>query len=224
MQVGLSQSTPPHRVSEAQRPVGMRLSLRDPAVAQAVAQAVAAPVFRASAGSGLVIPCLARFQPMPSRSTVCRMASPVTRRGVRPWAKLPSAARSSVHRLLGWPKSRGRRCTSARTCSARSSEKARGGGWCGREEPRGNASSRLKRWRSWRTGFSSQPTSTAICGARSPRALASSIWQRRTTTPSDERRPVFRVVRSSSVSARTKMGGLIPPRIPHSDLPSLRLH
>ena len=105
-------------------------------------------------------------------------------------------------------------------------EKARGGVWCGREEPRGNASSpcRLNAMDELAgTVFSSQPTSTAICGARSPRALANTIWQRRTSTPSDKRRPVLRVVHSSSVSARTR-SGLIPPRIPHSDPPSLRMH
>ena len=56
----------------------MRCSQRD--------QAVAAAFFRAYAGSGLVIQCLARFQPMPRRSSVVRMASPVTRSSVRPWA------------------------------------------------------------------------------------------------------------------------------------------
>ena len=59
VQVRLGQPTPPHRVGEAQRPVGVRCRQGD--------QAVASAFFRAYAGSGLVIQCLARVQPMPSR-------------------------------------------------------------------------------------------------------------------------------------------------------------
>jgi hypothetical protein len=55
---------------------------------------------------------------MPKRSNVCRMDSPVTRWSVRPWANLTSAARSSVHRLVAYPKSRGLRCKSAQLLGA----------------------------------------------------------------------------------------------------------
>ena len=41
------------------------------------------------------------------------MVSSLTRRGVRPWAKLTSAASASVHRLVGLPKVRGLWCNSA---------------------------------------------------------------------------------------------------------------
>src|SRR5262245_41556342 len=133
VQVGLPQATPPHLVGEAQRPVRMGAGQSD--------QTVALSFFRTYSGSGLVIHCLARFQPMPSRSKVLRMASPLTTVGVKPWAQLTSAAKSSVHRLVGWSKSRGLRCSSARNCSARSSENARGGGRCGREEPFWSAAS-----------------------------------------------------------------------------------
>ena len=42
------------------------------------------------------------------------MVSSLTSLGVRPWAKLTSAANASVHRLVGWPNVRGLWCNSAR--------------------------------------------------------------------------------------------------------------
>ena len=54
--------------------------------------AVAPFFFRAYAGSGLVIQCLARFQDTRKRRRATRMASSLTSRGVSPWAKLTSAA------------------------------------------------------------------------------------------------------------------------------------
>ena len=53
--------------------------------------------------------------------------------------------------------------------------------------------------------------------SQSPRALARTIWQRRNTTTSDECKPAASWVRSSSLSARTNTGGLMPSMIPHSD-------
>ena len=41
------------------------------------------------------------------------MVSSLTSLGVRPWAKLTSAASASVHRLVGWPKVRGLWCNRA---------------------------------------------------------------------------------------------------------------
>ena len=93
MEVRLRQAAPPDLVGEAQRPVRLRCRQRD--------QAVAAPFFRAYAGSGLVIHCLARFQPMPSRLRVRRTVSPLTRVLVSPCTQLTSAANSSVHTLVG---------------------------------------------------------------------------------------------------------------------------
>jgi hypothetical protein len=48
-----------------------------------------------------VIQCLARFHDTPNRRRATRMASSLTKRGVRPWAKLTSAASWRVHRLVG---------------------------------------------------------------------------------------------------------------------------
>jgi hypothetical protein len=42
------------------------------------------------------------------------MASSLPKGGVSPWAKLPSAARASVHRLVGVPNVRGLWCNTAR--------------------------------------------------------------------------------------------------------------
>src|SRR5262249_27327240 len=120
------QPTPPGLVLEAQHPVR--------GVSAQADQAVARAFFHAYAGSGLVIQCLARFQPTPSRLSAWRMASPLTWRELIPWAKLTWAASSKVHRLVGWPNSRGLRCRSARNCSICSGPKTRRVRW-GREEP-----------------------------------------------------------------------------------------
>jgi hypothetical protein len=60
-------------------------------------QPIAESFFRWYSGSGLVIHCLARFQRMPSRSSVARMVSSLTRSRVNPSAKLTSATNSRVH-------------------------------------------------------------------------------------------------------------------------------
>ena len=62
---------------------------------------------RADAGAGLVSQRVARCQFTSTRRRAVRIAARLTRWGVRPWAKLTSAATSHVHRLLGWPKVRG---------------------------------------------------------------------------------------------------------------------
>src|SRR5262245_48622889 len=67
------------------------------------------PFFRAYAGSGLVIQRLARFQRTWDRARVARTVSPLTRPVVSTSAYAVWAARSQVHRLVGWPKSRGPR-------------------------------------------------------------------------------------------------------------------
>src|SRR5712692_8143935 len=106
MLIGLGQPAPPDVVATAQRPRGLGHGPLD--------QPVAAFFFRVEAGSGLVIHCLARFQATPKRRRATRMASSLTSRGVRPGAKLTSAASASVHRLVGWPNVRGLWCNNAR--------------------------------------------------------------------------------------------------------------
>ena len=89
-------------------------------------QAVAPPFFRAYAGSGLVIQRLARSQRTPSRASVARIVSPVTAWSWSgPAVNASSAARSSVHRLVWCPKSRGLRCSSARSRSAAAGREGR---------------------------------------------------------------------------------------------------
>src|SRR6185295_20143022 len=109
MLVGLGQPTPPDFVLKAECPSRLGLGSLD--------QLVAPFFFRAYAGSGLVIQCLARFQVTPNRRKARRMVSSLTRRGLRPWAKLTSTASASVHRLVGLPNVRGLWCNSARSAS-----------------------------------------------------------------------------------------------------------
>src|SRR2546430_8378237 len=104
--VGLGEATPPDFVAKPQGPRRLGQRPRD--------QLVAPFFFRAYAGSGLVIQCLARFQDTRKRRRASRMVASLTRRGVRPWAKLTSAASASVHRLVGWPNVRGLWCNRAR--------------------------------------------------------------------------------------------------------------
>jgi hypothetical protein len=54
----------------------------------------------------------------PSRLSVARLVSPLTRAGVSPASTLPWAASSSVHTLVALPKVRGRECNSARNLPA----------------------------------------------------------------------------------------------------------
>ena len=80
--------------------------------------------FRAYAGSGLVIHCLARRQPTPSRLSVARTVSALTNSEVNPSAYDTSAAKPSVHRLVDLPKLRGLWCSRVRKRSACSASKA----------------------------------------------------------------------------------------------------
>src|SRR5579864_9168 len=214
VQHGLGHATPPGLVLEAHGPLRVDSRQAD--------QTVARPFFRAYSGSGLVIQCLARRQPTPRRASVARIVSPLTRAAVSPVAKLTSAARSNVQTLVWWPKTRGLRCSSARKCSAAAGSKAAWMVW-GTEEPGVKAATpvRLNAWIALRTVCASQLRARAIAGTRSPRALARTIWQRRRTKASDERKPSSKAWRSASVSGRTKMGGLIPLSIVHSRRPCL---
>jgi len=60
--------------------------------------------------------------------------------------------------------------------------------------------------------------------ARSPRADAIKIWQRRNTKASDERNPFWMCCRSSSVNGRIKMEFLILWSRPHFLLPLVEMH
>ena len=151
-----------------------------------------------------MIHCLARFQRTPSRCKAVRTASRLTCSGVTPCAKLTSAANSSVHTLVSLSKLRGLSCSSALSRSAWSASKAR---WlvCATDDPAVKASSPawLKALMALRAVSVSQPNSAAIWEARLPLALASRIWQRRSTKASRERSPVVKPARSSWVISRT---------------------
>jgi hypothetical protein len=125
MLLGLGEPTPPDCIAQPERPRRLGVGPLEPRVA---------PVFfRAYAGAGRVLQCLARFQDMPNRRRATRMASSLTRRGVRPWAQLTSAASWRVHRLVGWPNVRGLWCSSVRRASQVPASK-RGDVVCGRDE------------------------------------------------------------------------------------------
>src|SRR5207247_10188118 len=106
MLVRLGQPTPPDFVAKPQDPRRLGHGPLD--------QLVAPFFFRAYAGSGVVIQCLARFQATRKRRRAKRMVSSLTRRGVRPWAKLTSAASESVHRVVSLSNVRGLLCKGAR--------------------------------------------------------------------------------------------------------------
>src|SRR5579883_2336411 len=170
---GLSHAAPPTLILEAERPGGMAGRQAD--------QTVALTFFRAYSGSGLLIQRLARNQRTPCWAKTARMVSPVTRRGVMPWRAASVAANSNVHRLVLCPNTRGDWCSKARRRPTCSSVTTLWGSVWGTEEPRCRATSprRLKATMAVRTVWSWQPSVWAICGARSPRALASTIWARR---------------------------------------------
>jgi hypothetical protein len=65
-----------------------------------------------------VIQPFARRQRTPQRATVARIVSLLTRVIVGSSVKATSAANSRVQTLVGWPNSRGDRCTRARNRSA----------------------------------------------------------------------------------------------------------
>src|SRR5918996_446544 len=214
---GPGQPAKPGLVLEAQGPVRMGGRQAD--------QPVPGPLFLVYARSGLVIHCLARCQRIPRRSRVARMVSPRTRWGVSPCWKLTSAANSSVQTLVGWPKVRGLWCSKARNCAVFWPGKAAWMVW-GREEPSWRLSRPdwLKALIALRTVCWSQPRWWAICGARSPLALARRIWQRRRTKALGERKPASNCWRSASAKGRTKMGGFMPLIVIHTRTPCLNLH
>ena len=215
--IGLFQTAPPGFIFETQRPIWMAHHLLD--------QPVSTLFLRLYSGSGLVMQCFARAHFTPIRFKVARMVSPLTLSSVSCCSKLTSAASSQVHTLLGFPKVRGLWCKSSLSGSAWSAPKA---AWifCGRRELGLSASKprRLKALITSRTVSSEQPTLWAIAMACSPRSLARIIWQRRSSKPSDERKPAFNRSRSLSVRERTKIGFSMLSVLPHFHLSCLDLH
>ncbi len=132
---------------------------------------------------------------------------------------------SKVQVLRSLPKSRGLRCNNSFNCWAPSSVKAVRSRW-GREDPSHStpSPSALKLWITLRTVWSSQPNWRAMRGARSPRAEASKIWQRRNTKALGERNPAWIWRCSSSVTDRIKMGGFMPSSVPHCLPPLVGMH
>jgi len=131
-------------------------------------------------------------------------------REVMPSAKLTSAANSSVHTLVSLPKSLGLRCNMAFNFSRPSSLNI-GRVVFGRREPISKAATPrlLKATMALRTVCSSQPRNPSIRGAISPRALDKMIWLRLTLNGLEDRNPLVRICRSSSLNSRTKIGFLI---------------
>lgn len=168
---------------------------------------------------------LARFQFTFIRCRVARIVSLLTRELINPCSKHTSAASASVHTRVSLPKSRGLRCSNARSRSACSAVKA-AWVWCGRVERCSNAATPWASnvWMVLRTVFSSHPTTSAIPGTCSLRALAAMIWHRRSQTTSLLRKPAATLACSSTVSSRTYIGVLIHPIVPLSGPSCLCLH
>jgi len=215
--LGQRKATPPDFITKANRPRGL--------LAGPGNQAVARVFFCWYCGSGLVIQCLARFQLVFKRLSARRTLSSEMGVAMMPCSKLTWAANSKVHRPRSLPKSRGLRCSSSLRRTSPSCEKLVCS-WWGREEPSCSTESpvALNSWITLRTVWSSQPSWRAIAGARSPRADALKIWQRRITNASDERSPAWIWRCSSSVKGRIKMGVLMLPIIPHCLSPLVELH
>jgi hypothetical protein len=73
----------------------------------------------------------------------------------------------------------------------------------------------LKARMALRTVWEAHPRLWAILGGELPRALASSIWDRRITKASLERSPALRLSRSFSDNFRTNIGGFMKGNIAH---------
>jgi hypothetical protein len=84
--------------------------------------------------------------------------------------------------------------------------------------------SSLKARMALRTVCEAHPRLWAILGGELPRALASSIWDRRITKVSLERSPTWRLSRSSLDNSRTNIGGFMKGTIAHHTQPSLSMH
>src|ERR1700730_5562838 len=210
-------AAPPHLILKTNGPVRL--------LAGPSNQAVACVFFRRYCGSGLVIQCLARFQFVLSGVSARRTLSVESSVGMMPCSKLTWAANANVHIPRSLPKSWRLRCKRSCNCRHASSVNVVRR-WWGRDEPSCSTANPVvvKPLITLRTVWSSQPSCLAIAGARSPRADASKIWQRRKTKASDERNPLWSCCRSSSVSGRIKMGVLMPSIVPHFLSPLVSMH
>src|ERR671910_2437528 len=217
VQVRPLEARKPRLILEAQSPPRMALGQPD--------QPISPPFFRAYSGSGLSRERLALRQRTPSRESVARMVSALTRLSVMPSSKLTSAAIASVQKAPSLPNSLGRWWSISRRVSIPPSSKA---AWTslGREEPAWRASRprSLKSWMALRTVWEPHPRFSAIRGARSRRALARRIWQRLRTKASEERNPASSSWRSSFESVRTNMGGFMGTTVTHHSQPVLKSH
>src|SRR6266566_3932463 len=210
-------AAPPDFIAKANRPARL--------LAGPSNQTVPRVFFCWYCGSGLVIQCLARFQLVFKRPRARRTLSSEMGVEMTPCSKLTWAANSRVHTPRFFPKSRGLRCSRSLRRTRPSCEKLVCSRW-GHEEPSCSTVRpvALNSWITLRTVWSSHPSWRAISGARSLRADALKIWQRRITKASDERSPAWIWCCSSSVSGRIKMGLLIPVIIPHYLSPLVGLH
>jgi hypothetical protein len=203
--VGQGEARPPDLVEKAKRPIRPGMSISD--------QTITGRFFWRYIGSGLFIQCLARFQLTPKRASARRTEAPVVGTAVSPCETVICAASSKDQTLLSMPNSRGLRCKRSPKAGKLSSGmvvRSR----CGRQDCFWSTArpASLKPLMTLRTVWSSQPTCLAMTLARSPRALARSIWQRRKTKVDDERNPAWMCSCSWSVKGRMKMG-FIPSHI-----------
>ena len=81
-----------------------------------------------------------------------------------------------------------------------------------------------KSWMALRTVCCPQRKFWAIRGGRWPWELAKSIWARRRTKASEERRAASSSWRSCFESVRTKIGGFMSTTVPHHSRPVLKMH
>src|SRR5215207_6113194 len=150
---------------------------------------------------------------------------PEMRSSVSPSSKAASEAIARVHRLLWYPNSLGERWSISRSSWALFRSKA-SRVLFGREDFawRARRPLPLKSWMASRTVCEAHPRFKAIFGARSPLELARSICDRRMVKVSLERRPLWRLSRSSSDNGRTKIGVFMGVTVTRHPKPILKTH
>ncbi len=206
MQSRLMKPAPPSLIFITQHPILVRRSKP--------VQPVKLLFFNAYCGSGLVIQFFARFHFTPRRLIALRITSRLTGWLTSPCSKTTSAANSKVQRLVGLEKWRGEACSRAFSRSHFASSRM-GCTVFGRRDF-SSTEARPKVWKAritLRTVWVAQPKAKAIFNTRSPRALESRIWQRRTLKALRERSPDSRCFCSSGVKDRTNIGGFMLPMI-----------
>ena len=159
-----------------------------------------------------MIQCFARFHPTPSRFKVWRMASTDNARGVHPLSLQTSATKARVHRLVGLPNSRGRRCNRSFRFSSWARSHTRPGSlraWDLAAKHPDPAASNARM--AFRTAWAVHPTIRPMSAGAIRSALASSTWDRRTVNASADFRPASRACRSSGKRGRTNVRALFIP-------------